>query len=213
MSNQPFIASASRPGSGPLIRDVTLVDFVTRIVPTFYPIIVLGARDELPAGVKSYNISATLTGTDPKVQNKLNALTLNQVVTLLGQFTFTLGSGGTTYVISGTAPAIGNPARNGGTFASNFADLCLSDIGELLSQASFKVNHGQNSYQISGQPTSSVGDSFLTEIVGEKSAGYLGIGLHLLQFTLTEQPQPGAPPSSPGAPVTFSVTSNKNHGE
>ena len=129
MTNQPFIASVSRPGSGPRIRDTTLVDFVTKILPTFYPIIVLGAKDTPPAGAKPYTVTATLTGTDPNVQKKLKALTLNQVVSLLGQFTFTpAGAGGGTYVIAGTAPATGNPSSNGGTFASDFADLCLSDI-------------------------------------------------------------------------------------
>jgi len=210
MPNEPFIASANRPSSGPLLRDTKLVDFVTKILPTFYPIVVLGDRDTPPAGVESYTLSATLTGNDPNVQKQLNTLTLNQVVGLLGQFTFTLS--GTTYVITGTAPTTGNPSSNGGTFASYFADLCLSDIGELLLQASFKVN-GKNSYQVSGSPESPVGDSFRTEAIGGRSAGYLGIGLNLMQFTLTELPQPGAPSSSPAGPVSFSVIGNKNHGE
>jgi hypothetical protein len=178
----------------------------------FYPIVVLGARDTPPGGVKSYIISATLSGSDPNVQKKLNALTLSQVIGLLGQFTFTLGSGGATYVITGTAPTTGNPSSNGGTFASDFADLCLSDIGELLLQASFQVN-GQNSYQVSGAPESTVGDTFLTETIGGRSAGYLGLGLSLMEFTLTPLPQPGAPSSPPSGPVTFAVIGNKNHGE
>ena len=210
MPNEPFIASASRPSSGPRLRDIKLVDFVTKILPTFYPIVVLGARDTPPSGVKSYLISAALTGTDPNVQKTLNALTLNQVVVLLGQFTFTLG--GTAYVITGAAPATGNPSSNGGTFASNFSDLCLSDIGELLPQATFTVN-GKNSYQLSGSPESPVGDSFRTETIGGRSAGYLGLGLNLMDFTLTELPQPGAPSSPPPGPVGFSVIGNKNHGE
>lgn len=208
MPNEPFVASASLASSGPRIRDITLVDFVTKTVPTFYPIIVLGAKDTPPAGVKSYTISATLTGTDPK--KKLNALTLYEVVSLLGQFTFTLG--GANYVITGTAPTTGNPSSNGATFASYFADLCLSDIAQLLPQASFQVN-GQKSYQISGLPEPGVGDTFLTETIGGRSAGYLGFGLSLIQFTLTELPQPGSSPSSPPGPVTFAVIGNKNHGE
>ena len=212
MPNEPFIASASRPSSGPRLRDVKLVDFVTQLCPTFYPIVVLGDRDTPPAGVKSYIMSATLTGSDPNVQKKLNLLTLNQVIGLLGQFTFTLGSGGGTYVITGTAPTIGNPSSNGGTFASHFADLCLSDIGELLLQASFTVN-GQNSYQVSGGPESPVGDNFRTETIGGRSVGYLGLGLSLMQFTLTEQPKAGAPSSPLAGPISFAVMSHKNHGE
>jgi hypothetical protein len=210
MPNEPFIASVSRPGSGPQIRDIALVDFVTNTLRTFYPIIVLGARDTPPSKVKAYTISAALTGTDPNVQKKLKALTLNQVVILLGQFTFTLG--GVTYLITGMAPTTGNPSSNGATFASDFADLCLSDIAELLPQASFQVN-GQKSYQVSGQPESGVGDTFLTETIGGRSAGYLGFGLNLIQFTLTEMPQPGTPSSSPAGPIAFSLIGNKNHGE
>lgn len=182
---------------------------MTTILPRFYPVVLLGGNDTAPVAVKSYTINATFTGTDTTVSTLLNGLTLRQVINLLSQFTFKLTPGTASYVISGSAPSLGTAGSNGGTFDTNFGNLCLSDLGQLLSQVTFTVG-GSTSYQISGQPESGIGSDLLTfvqEQIGQRSAGYLGIGLSLMQFTIKKT----APVA--GTPVGFSVTTNKNHGE
>jgi len=193
----------------PKINASTMTNFVTNVLPTFYPVVLLGGNDAAPAAVKPYTISASFTGSDTTVGTALNGLTLRQAINLLSQFTFKLTPGTASYAISGSAPNLGTAASNGGTFDTVFGNLCLSDLGQLLSQVTFTVG-GSTSYQISGQPESGIGSEFVTfvqEEIGRRSAGYLGIGLSLMQFTIKKT----APVA--GTPVGFSVITNKNHGE
>jgi len=182
-------------------------DFVTTILPTFYPVVLLGGKNTTPTGVKVYTITATFTGTDSNVNHLLNILTLRQVVILLNQFTFKVS--GTTYIVSASAPSPGTTASKGGTLDTIFGNLFLCDLGELLSQVTLKVNSA-TSYQIGGQPEANLPSEFVTfvqETIGQRSAGYLGVGLSLMQFTIKET----APTA--GSPVSFTLTTNKNHSE
>ena len=195
MPNEPFVSSGNRPSSGPLIGDTTLSDFATKLLPVLYPIIVFGPRDNPPTAVKSYKLSATVTGSKD-VSGKLGVLSFSQVIGLLNQFTFQLGSSQTTYTIEGSAPS-------GAPFDSALGSLTLTQIGQALSQATFKVN-GQ-SYTITVTFESGVGDAYLNEPIGTRSLGYLTIGLKFMQFSVQQ--------GGGGGPTIVTFDSNKGHTE
>jgi hypothetical protein len=199
MPNEPFISSGSRPSSGPLLGDTTLSFFVTNLLPSLYPIIVFGPRDKPPIAVKPYKLSATVTGSKD-VSGKLGVLSFGQVIGLLNQFTFQLDSDPTTYTIEGSAPS-------GGTFDSPLGSLSLRQIGQSLSQVTFKVN-GKNSYTITVNFEQNVGDSYLDEAIGKRSLGYLTIGLKFMDYSVQ---QVGVVAS--GGPVIVTFDSNKGHTE
>jgi hypothetical protein len=125
---QTFVSPANRPYPGKILDNTSLSDFVTGDLSNLYPIVVLGPKDALPQGVTASALSATVTGSDADVNKLLSVLTFRQVIGLLSQFTVTTTTNSASlsnpsYVVSGTLPGSGTPAKYGGTLDTIFGKL------------------------------------------------------------------------------------------
>jgi hypothetical protein len=197
-----------------------LDELATKFLPKVYPTLHKLATDRVPHSPTSasiYGITGKKIGSDPKLSTPLAKLSLADVIGLLDQFSFQIDTylngtkiKGDDYVLSGKLPSNPTPLPNRHSFSSTFDELSLTDIVELLPQATFTLTNesaGQSkSYKISGAIENDVEEdaktnSHLTTPVAPLRPKYIFILIRFFRFT-------GAP-TNPGQGISFHVAGNK----
>jgi hypothetical protein len=223
MPGKSFTKPKKGDGGGPLgKRD--LEDLATKFLPKVYPTLHKLVTDRVthrPTSASIYGITGKKNGSDPRLSEPLEKLSLADAIGLLDQFTFEIDTylngtkiKGDSYVLSGKLP--GNPAAlaNRRSFSSTFDELSLIDIVELLTQATFTLANQSSSqsksYKISGAIENDVEEdaktnSHLTTPVGPLSPKYIFILIRFFRFTAT--------PTNPGQGMSFHVAGSKGLSE
>lgn len=209
----------SKKGGGVLpLGKRNLEDLATKFLQNAYPTFHKLVTDRVthrPTSVAVYGITATKTGSDPRLSTPLAQLTLGDVIGLLGQFSFQIDtylSGtkikGDSHVLKGESPNPGEALANKRSFTTKLSQLSLLDIVELLPQATFSLN--SKSYIISGGVENDVEDEakknpHLKTSVATLTPKYLLILARFFRFT--------SMPANPGHGTTGIVAFNKVFGE